>query len=52
MSCFCMKYFNDDFVPELACKGWPVANLHKLSNGFGIKDIILEVDEYVAAVYT
>ena len=52
MSCFCMKCFNDGFIPELTCKEWHVANLHKLSNGFGVKHLILEVKEYVAAVYT
>ena len=51
MSCNCQKCFNDGFMPESTCKGWRVVNLHKLNNGFGSNDIILEVDEYVAAVY-
>ena len=51
MSCICQKCFNDGFMPESTCKGWRVANLRKLNNGFGSNNIILEVDEYVAAVY-
>lgn len=49
--CFCKKCFNDSFMPESACKGQRVVNLRNLSNGFGSKGTIPEVDEYVPAVY-
>lgn len=51
MSCFSKKCFNDGFMPESICKGWNIANLHKLSNEFGNKDTIPVVGKYVAAIY-